>query len=280
MKRGTKNFFLGLIIVLLICLIITVINKKDGTNSKEVKIAKNFISELSKEKIIQSDYKENTDFKVTIKNDEGNNKKVYEIDNETFMIKINENQKVINFVDKIKSSNIKSVTEEEAIKRAEKYIKEIDDSDYKFYKVIEQTRKDSVAYYSVSFKRYDEGYPYFSSDVILNIDKSSGKLEGYLNNSEKTKHEKVDIKVSEDIAKEKCINSFNSMLKDGKVLDKVYLAYGDSRENTEKLELCYIVTIKGKLENGEEKEFTYFVSANSGEIINSFSNRVEEIKSK
>ncbi|MCR6513440.1 PepSY domain-containing protein [Clostridium sp. LY3-2] len=280
MKKETKNFLGILVIVLLICLIVTVINNKDGTNSKEVKIAKNFISELSKEKIIQSDYKENTDFKVTIKDDKENDKKIYELDNETFMVKINENYEVINFVDKIKSSNIKSISEEEAIKIAKKYIKEIDDSDYKFDKVIEQTRKDSVSYYSISFKRYDEGYPYFSSDVILNIDKSNGKLEGYLNNSGKTKHGKVNIKISEDEAKEKCLKAFNSMLKDGKVIDKVYLAYGESRENLENLELSYIVNVKGKLETGEEKQFTYFVSASSGEIINSFSNRVEEIKSK
>ncbi|MGL5478423.1 MAG: hypothetical protein ACRDCB_05230, partial [Clostridium sp.] len=154
MKKETKNFLGVLVIVLLICLIVTVINNKDGTNSKEVKIAKNFISELSKEKIIQSDYKENTDFKVTIKDDKENDKKIYELDNETFMVKINENYEVINFVDKIKSSNIKSISEEEAIKIAKKYIKEIDDSDYKFDKVIEQTRKDSVSYYSISFKRY------------------------------------------------------------------------------------------------------------------------------
>ncbi|WP_194190753.1 PepSY domain-containing protein [Clostridium chrysemydis] len=280
MKKETKNFLGVLVIVLLICLIVTVINNKDGTNSKEVKIAKNFISELSKEKIIQSDYKDNTDFKVTIKDDKENDKKIYELDNETFMVKINENYEVINFVDKIKSSNIKSISEEDSIKIAQKYIKQIDDSDYKFQKVIEQTRKDSVSYYSISFKRYDEGYPYFSSDVILNIDKSNGKLEGYLNNSDKTKHGKINIKISEDTAKEKCVKAFNSMLKDGKVSDKVYLAYGENRESTESLELCYIVNVKGKLDGGEEKQFTYFVSASSGEIINSFSNRVEEIKSK
>lgn len=281
MKKRIKNTACIIIIVLLFCLIFSVANENSESGSKEVQLGKQFLNKLIENNIIDELGDKALNFKVEEKKDktEGDIPS-YILNSDELAIEMDKDGHVVKFVNKISKGEVKSVTKEDAIKLAEKYIKILSPGDYRFDKVTEETLKDEIKYYSIRFKKYDENYPYYSLDAILNINKSTGKLEGYVNHYGKTEHEPIEINIKKEDAKEKALESFNSVMKFGEVVDDVNLAYGHGKENGDKLHLCYVVKVKGNDYENVEKEVVYFISAKTGEVINSFNNSVEKIKIK
>ena len=154
------------------------------------------------------------------------------------------------------------------------YVEEMFDGEYKIDDISKED-KDSNSYYSVVFSKYEEGYPYYSEKLIMNIDKESGKLQGCINKTQNLSHKKVDINISEKKAEEIALNSFNKLNKDGRIINKPYLAFYNNKEDEGENELCYIIEIANKSEKN-----VYFISSINGEVKNFFSNIIEETKVK
>lgn len=65
------------------------------------------------------------------------------------------------------------------------------------------------------------------------------------------------------------------MNKDGRIINKPYLAFYNNKEDEGENELCYIIEIANKSEKN-----VYFISSINGDVKNSFSNIIEETKVK
>ena len=109
-----------------------------------------------------------------------------------------------------------------------------------YQRAISKEDKDSNSYYSVVFSKYEEGYPYYSEKLIMNINKESGKLQGCINKTQNLSHKKVDINISEKEAEEIVLNSFNKLNKDGKIINKPNLAFYNNKEDEGENETGYI----------------------------------------
>jgi len=186
MKRKGYNIYILLIIVILVIGIITLSRNILNIKNKEVKVAKEFIELLidkdiideNSEKLLEEEHLNQSIGKASnIK---------YSVILGSYAIDIDKDFKVIGFSnkdldvkDKAKDSN---VTEEEAILLSEKYLKEITDSEFLF-KEIKEKDEENNSHYSVIFYRSKDGEPIYEQEIIMVIDKYSGKLDSYSNNN-------------------------------------------------------------------------------------------------
>lgn len=264
-KKWTKLTVLT-IIILIFCIIIAV-HFFNRNITKEISKAESFIEVLSDNDMITKDDAEKIKFESVKQIDGG--KETYKVTSKDYGIDINSEYKVIGFTYNI--SNISNITEnrvssKKARKLAEKYISELVKDDYKYKDKIDD---GDVSYYGYIFTRYKDGYPFYSDQITIQIDKETGYLVGFSNTASQgdTKEAVLNLEIAgaEKIAIDTFHSKYNS---DGSVNDEeTYLAFCDNEDKTV-TELCYVVTVSGKDSDDKDVKYKYFVSSETGEVIN------------
>ncbi len=88
----------------------------------------------------------------------------------------------------------------------------------------------------------------------------------------------VRRKLNQDKAEEIVLNEALSLVEKSEIVGETFKAfYEDSGKN--ETELCYVISIKGLGIDGKETRLKYFVSTESGEVINRIKDIVTETKS-
>ena len=269
-----KGKYISIIpIVILIILIPMVAYNYFGQGRKEIGIANKFIKRLTEKNIIEKSSKE---IKFKLKEKSGTEKEegIYSLVSDDYRVDLDKNKNIISFIYNNKNSKKVNITPEKAKELAMKYVDEMFEGEYKIDEISKED-KDSNSYYSVVFSKYEDGYPYYLEKLIMNINKEDGKLQGCINKTQNLSHKKIDINISEKEAEEIALNSFNKLNKDGKIINKPYLAFYNNKEDEGENELCYIIEIANKSEKN-----VYFISSINGDVKNSFSNIIEKTKVK
>ena len=266
MNSKKAKFILSAIIVIM-CLVIGIVIYVYKSNS-EILAAKKFLKELNENNMITIE--ENIDkikYHSVKKTDGINVKAYYKINANNYDIEVDTDDNVIGF----KNREAKSINEKISINNAkyvaEKYVKTILNEDVFFKEA--PVLDESVPYYTFIFTKYLNGYPFYSDEIIINIDKSKGSLDGYSNYSIQRSPKDVCINISREEAKKIAIDQFNSTnsIDNSYVQDETFKAYAVNKDKTES-ELCYIVTVIAKNADENEIKNKYFISTESGQIIN------------
>lgn len=272
-KKWTKLTMLT-IIILIFCIIIA-IHFFNKNITKEILKAKSFIELLSDNNMIDKDNSKKIKFH-SVKQVEGG-KETYKVTSKDYGIDINSKHKVIGFTYNI--SNISEITEnnvseKKARKLAEKYVSKLVKDDYKYKDKIDD---GDVSYYGYIFTRYKDGYPFYSDQITIQIDKRTGYLVGFSNTASQGSAKKAVINLETAGARQIGLDTFYSKYKNKGLVndDEVYLAFCDN-EDKSVTELCYVVTVSGKDSDDKDIKFKYFISSDTGEVINT----IKDIVSK
>ena len=123
----------------------------------------------------------------------------------------------------------------------------------------------NVPYYTFIFKKCEDGYPYYDKKITLQINKVTGKLDGYVNLTSYLDTKDVDILLSEEEAISNALKDFNEINKNGEIIG-IFKAWTEN-EDSSFMELCYVITLKGIDEEEKEIRIKYFISTEDGRII-------------
>lgn len=276
MRRKKGRYISIAILVVLIVMIPILLYTYFGQGRKQIVEADKFIKKLQNENIIEKN-DSNIKFKLEEKTGAEKNKEIYSLISDNYRVDLDKDFNVISFADNIKLSKVVNIDFKEAQDIAKVYLSKICTGDYRIKETNTNNNdiKEDSPFYSVIFSKYEDGYPYYSEEVIMNINKSNGKLQGYVNKTKDDNHKEIKINVSKDEAEKKALKAFNDSNKDGKISSDTYLAFASGREEGKKLELCYVISVSNNKESN-----IYFIGSSSGSIINTFSNIVEKTKVK
>ena len=272
MKNRKKRYLSILILIMLLITIHIILYNYYGPGRKQIVAANNFIKKLQSENIIEKNRK-HIKFQVVEKTGIQKDNEIYSLISDNYRIDLNKNYDVISFVDKIKTNSVINLTPEEGETIAKEYLLKICHGDYRVKEVNKNDLKDESPFYSIIFSKYEDGYPYYSEEVIININKNNGKLQGYVNKTKDDNHNDIKINISKENAEENALKLFKDVGSHGKIIGKSYLAFCNKKESAYKSELAYVVNVS----NGKEN-MIYFISSNSGKLINAFSNAVKKTK--
>ncbi|MGL4571300.1 MAG: PepSY domain-containing protein [Clostridium sp.] len=270
MRRKTGKYMSIVTIVILIFIIFMLFYNYFGQGRNEIEVANNFIKKMQSEDIIK---KTSGEIKFDVKEKTGteNEEGIYSLVSKDYRIDLDKNKNIVSFVHNTKNGNKINISPDKAKELAELYVKELCEGDYKVEGI---NKEEKNPYYSIVFSKYEDGYPYYSEKLLININKETGKLQGYMNKTATLNHKRVDINISKEEAENSAIDIFNKLYSNGKIDSDTYLAYYN-KDTENKSELCYIINISNKKES-----YMYFVSAHNGDVINSISNIIEETKVK
>lgn len=245
-------------------------------STKETIAAKEFIELLYSNNMVDKTEKENK-IKYNVEKLSYGVKEYYRISTKSYGIDLDSNYKVIGFINYKVVSLDTLISEEAARVIAEKYISQLSEEDYKFKETIKEVGI-VVPYYSYNFTRYKEGYPFYSDQIIINIDKSSGYLSGYSNTTLQGETRGINISIEQNVAENIALVEFVKLNKGGVVeTNSTFKAFCNDKDKT-KTELCYVVTVKGTDVDGKEVKWKYFISAESGQVINSIKDNVSNLR--
>ena len=275
MNYNKKNIiFFSIIVVLCLC-ISGAVYIYVGSGSKEIKTAKKFIENINNHNLVDIGGDEKLEFKSTTKSDSAGGKEYYSIESKNFGIDIDGDYNVIGFSNNMSKSGDVNISEDKAIQLGEEYLKYLYKGDYEFKEFVKETSEMNSPYYTIIFTKIYNGYPFYNDKIMIGIDKTNGKVDSYANSTFQGKPEKIKIKKSEEDAIKVAMDSFSKMNSDGIVLDGTYKAFCDNKESKE-TELCYIITIEGKDLEANEVKMKYFVSTETGELINFSKDKITE----
>ena len=264
-KKRSIIFFITIICLLIsiLCIVYSYI----GGGSKEIRAAKRFVGLLYSEDIVA----ETENFKNISYESE-----YYIVNTRDFGIDVDNEFKVIGFKNKVCILGETKISEEQAVKKAEDYLDKIYKGDVEFKEFIKSEGQE-VPYYSLIFTKLEDGYPFYKDQIIVNIDKEKGTLDGYSNISTLKEPGRVKIKVTQDKAEETALNEALSLVEKSEIVGETFKAFYEDKDRN-KTELCYVISIKGLGIDGKEMKTKYFVSTESGEIINRNKDTVTETK--
>lgn len=278
MKESKKNaVILGALLLCIVTFTLIVVITLKYNKSKEARATKEFIEVIEEKNMIEiEDYK---DIKYTVKKqvDGLNTKGFYYVSTPNFDVYLNEDYEVTGFTNRIEKVGVTEVSFEQAKDTAEKYIDELvhDDAILKDYN---QESDKKVPYYSFVFIKYKDGYPFYTDQIIINIDKSKGLLDGYSNYSIQGEPIEIIISISQEKAEEIAKNEFLKLNTEPKIAEDTIKAYVNDKDML-LCELSYIVTIIGKDLQSKETKYKYFISTKDGTIINSSKDNVSNTTS-
>lgn len=275
-KKKSIIFFVT-IICLLMC-IVCVVYIYVGAGAKEVRAAKKFIGMLYSEDIIaESEDLDKIVYESSKKHDISNESEYYIVNTRDFGIDVDDEYKVIGFKNKVCTVGETKISEEDSITIAEKYLEKIYKGDVKF-KAFVLTEAQEVPYYSLAFEKFEDGYSFYNDEIIINIDKEKGTLDGYSNISTLKDPKRVKIKFSKEEAESIALKEISKLSEKSGISDETFMAFYESSDKKE-TELCYVVSIVGKGIDGKDTKWKLFVSTEDGEIINGIKAAVAETKS-
>lgn len=267
-------------IIILSCIIAVVgiaAYKLLGESSKEISASKQFISKLySMNAIDTSD--ELTDLKYEkVKTINSQNELVNKtIITQNYGIDLDKDNNIVGFAKKDIKRSLAKISDGEARKRAEKYLMEICGNDLVY---VNKKDDNDLPYYSFIYTKKENGYKLYFDEIKVNINRESGHLDGYSNTTMQKLCEDPKISIDEKRAQSIAYDYFRKYNVIGEVLEKTELVYVDNRlenDQSNKLELCYLVNIKAQ--NSDESDVMYkiFVNADNGKIFNCVKENIEK----
>lgn len=267
--------FTVLTIVLLIAIGLAVVSNL-GNKLKEVKVAKEFVTNLQKKGII--DTKLNLDeieFKSMSKLVNKSSKTQYTVIGENIGIDLDSKYEVTGFSQKSKIDNIKdSIDENTAKEISEKYINEITNEKFTFKEMREAKESEGNSnVYTVVFYKYFDNYPYYDNEIVVNINKNSGKLESYTNQRIDDINHNLNKSIDLDRAKKNAVDYFTRLNQKSEIVDEPLLALilGIDGE----FELSYVVNVKTTSADNKEDKYKLFINAESGDVVNRTADLIE-----
>lgn len=263
-----------LAIALIIAIGFTVVSNLDN-KLKEVKVAKAFVTNLKDKEIIDTEVNlDEIEFKSISKLANKNSKTQYTVMAENIGIDLDSKYVVTGFSKKVElDSQNKSVIEsniideESAIEIAEEYVNEITNEKFSFKEIrkVNDEENDSNTHVIVFYK-YFKNYPYYDNEIVVSINKTSGKLESYINQSINDVKHNLKRYIEVDEAKNIALNYFAKLNQEVEIAEEPLLAIIAGVNDD--FELSYVVDIKTKSIDGKEDKYKLFINSESGEVLN------------
>ena len=261
-----------IVLAILSITVIFVIHKFIGNGSRDIKASKSFIEKLHAINAI--DDEENLkNIKYKRVKTVGNNKKlIYKtVAANSFGIDLDKNYNVIGFANKDIKKGDNEISYYEAKEKSLEYLKNIYNGEVDFRGLKNEKDSDKLPYYSFVYLKCKDGYPIYSDEIIICINKFNGLLENYTNSSIQREFKDFAINISQKDAEEEALNLFNKFNEQGEIINPTELAYAERKtkgENSLNSELCYVVTVKGKDKNNAEFTNKFFITTQSKEVLN------------
>lgn len=249
-----------------------------GGGKKEIKAAKRFIDIVYSNDIVdKGEDLDKISYTSNVKSQIATSDEYYNVTTKDFSIDVDSDYKIVGFNNNVCKLGERLISEDEAEKLAEKYLSRIYKGEYEYKGIVDDNTEKIIPYYTLVFTKMDDGYPYYSDQIVVGINKSTGKMDNYLNGIYQKKHKRVNVDKTVEEAKNIAINAFNNLYKDGNIIEEPYLAFCDDKDK-ENTQLCYVVSVSGKDEDGKDTVWKYFVSSDKGKIINNIKENVANTK--
>ncbi len=277
MKSEKNKLIVICVLTLLIIIAGVCIYMYIGSGAKEKKRAKAYISMLQENELINNDVNLKK-CKSIKKSDPSKTEEYYSVTIDNYAVDIDAKYNVIGFNNqnsKVEKENIKV---EEAQKIAEDYVKTLYDGECIFKEVVKEEESQKIPYYTIIFAKSKDGIPFYTYSLSLKINKDTGKLDGFSNSSINIEPKESVISISSEKAEDIVKDSFSKLNTFINFDEATVKSYCEDKDKTE-LELCYVVTIKGLDSSSKDIKMKYFVSTETGEIINSEKNNVVTVVS-
>ncbi|MGL5354016.1 MAG: YcdB/YcdC domain-containing protein, partial [Clostridium sp.] len=193
MKANKRVIAFTVLIIALLVAIAFAVGSIKGDKSKEIRVAKSFVEELQNKNIVDLSLDiDNIEFKSIEKSGNKSGINQYTVVSENIGIDLDSKYNVIGFSQKLNSGRDihEVVGEEEAITIAKKYVDDIISEKFEF-KEIRGTKngEEDSGNYTIAFYKYVKDYPYYDNEIVVNINKMTGKLESFSNQTiTKVKH--------------------------------------------------------------------------------------------
>lgn len=249
---------------------------------KEVKVAKEFFVNLKEKDIIDTELNLNEiEFQSIPKLENINSKIQYTVIAENVAIVLDSNYVVTAFSQKESRVQNKSVLIDEnmAIELAEEYVSEITKDKVKF-KEIRQVREDEEGDFNshiVVFYKYFKNYPYYDNEIVVKINKATGKLESYINNNVDDIKHNIKKDINKTDVKNILTDYFSNSNKRVEILENPILAH--ILNTNEEFILSYVVDVKTTDNDNKKEMYKVFINAETGEVINILNNVIESTES-
>ena len=151
--------------------------------------------EVSKE---SKEIQEVDDIEFTTEKIMVDNKEFFKVTSEKYGFDIDSNYNVIGFNYNVGGEASKFLSIGEAKEIAVKYISILANEDYMFKEVVETD--NSYSSFIFDFNRYEGSYPFYSDEIIIQVNRYNGYLSGYTNTSSRREAPEVNIQVESEVA--------------------------------------------------------------------------------
>ncbi|UZP04275.1 hypothetical protein JW813_04540 [Clostridium botulinum] len=261
-----------IVLAILSITVIFVMHKFIGDGSRDIKATKSFIEKLHEINAIEDkDDLKNIEYK-RVKTLGNKNKLIYKtVTANSFGIDLDKDYNVIGFANKDIKQDQNEISYYEAKEKSYEYLKSIYNETLSFRGLKNEKDSDKLPYYSFVYLKCKNGYPIYSDEIIICINKSNGLLENYTNSSIQRECKEFVINISQEEAEKEALSLFNKFNVNGEIVYPTELAYAERKTRNEKnlnSELCYVITVKGKDINDAEFTNKFFVTTESKEVIN------------
>lgn len=280
MKTKKEVVVFSLLIVVLVIAIGFAASSVSGEKSKEVKGAKEFVQKLQKSNIIDTELNLNeVEFKAVEKATNKSFKSKYTVVAENIEIDLDSEYVVTGFSQKVNEvKSISLINENEAKLIAEEYVSEIADEKFSFKEVRAlKAGEESSTTYTVAFYKYIKNYPYYDNEIVVNINKNTGKLESYSNQTINKVSHNIDKSIEEEEAINIAKDHFNKLNVKAELSKKPLLAVTLKVDG--EFELSYIIDVNTTNAEGKTDKFKLFINAESGEVSNRTTELIETSRS-
>ncbi|MCR4944980.1 MAG: hypothetical protein K5986_11195 [Clostridium sp.] len=268
-----KKIALG-IIALLIVITGLCVYKYIGSGSQEIKTAKAYISKLIDAGLIDDNVNMKKS-KSSEKSDPSKAEKYYSVTVDNYAIDMDANYNVIGFTNK--NSAIKDdttiITEDEAKGLAEEYMKGLYTGECQYKETVKEEDSQKVPYYTFVFYKCKDDIPLYNYIISMKINKETGKVDGFSNSTKDVEPTDATINITPVQAEQIVKDSFSKLNTFINFDDRTQKYFYENKDQTD-LELCYMVSVKGLDSSSKEIRMKYFVSTDTGEIVNTEKNNV------
>lgn len=246
-----------------------------GAGSKEKRAAKEYITMLREKDMI--DREVNLDNLESVeKSDPSKAEKYYSVTVDKYAVDIDAKYNVIGFNNQKSKAYMDLISIDKAKEIAESYVKTLYDGECIFKESVKEEESQKVPYYTMIFSKCKDGIPYYTYSVSVKINKENGKLDGFSNSSINIEPEKSVVNITKEEAEAKVKEYFSKLNTFVEFDDNICECFCEDKDKT-KLELCYMVSVKGIDSDNKEIKMKYFVSTETGDIINSEKNNVTSV---
>lgn len=272
MKLKKISIMGSIVLFLLIIVIATILYNFIGPGAKDIRASREFMTKLYSINAISTEQNLDAIKYDRIRTLNSQNELVHRsIVTQSFGIDLDKNNNVIGFAKKEIPVNKATLNIQDARILAEKYLENIYNGQVVLKTVNINKGEKYLPYYSFIYTKKENGYSFYFDEIKLNIDKETGFLDGYSNSTMQRECKEPVINISEQEAKEAALEAFHKYNKDGIVSNDIELVYANNnidKDSSQVYEVCYIVTIDGKNDNGSNIIWKTFVSSENGNVIN------------